>query len=304
MFQASGGQAASYPPIAASPIAASPTETSPTETSPIETSARDIGARNAAWLAGAWRGDGVPVAATRRVRKHSGRSSTREGWVPQRIVPAGHADVPIRGVGPGTRSNRQLSVSQETLSEQDALSAHGIRRRHVAFLPSGRGAALLADTVACPLAPELLGAHKAFTLPSLVEFSFMEFHRGDLRTPRLARQYKFVRAYPVFGCFTTFNCFMGRHGPKGRFPLYSIVDKLRRPALRRCPGAKARRSAGRANPLSSFPNRSLSPLHNPVNSHASYTSCNPGNSACAGNSRGARLTSTEPRPSHSAAMHE
>lgn len=71
--------------------------------------------------------------------------------------------------------------------------ANGVRGGHVAFFPSGGGAALFTDTIARPLAPEVLGTHQAFSLPSLVEFFLVEFHRGNLRTGRATRQQIFVR---------------------------------------------------------------------------------------------------------------
>lgn len=85
-----------------------------------------------------------------------------------------------------------MSVLQQ-LARGHALSANRVGGGHVAFFPSRRGSALFADTIAGPLASELLGTHKAFSLPSLVEFFLVEFHRRNLRTVRNARQQKFVR---------------------------------------------------------------------------------------------------------------
>ena len=79
------------------------------------------------------------------------------------------------------------------LACRNAGAANGVRGGHVAFFPSGGGAALLTNAIARPLAPEVLGAHQAFSLPSLVEFFLVELHRGDLRTGGATRQQKFVR---------------------------------------------------------------------------------------------------------------
>jgi hypothetical protein len=85
-----------------------------------------------------------------------------------------------------------MSVLQQ-LARGHALSADRVAGGHIAFFPGGGGTAFFADAVAGPFTTEVPGTHKAFTLPSLVEFFLVEFHRRDIRALLKARQQKFVR---------------------------------------------------------------------------------------------------------------
>ena len=78
--------------------------------------------------------------------------------------------------------------SHKGLGEHRAFSANRVDRGHIALFPSRRRPALLANAITRPFASELLGAHQALTPPRLVEFSFVEFHRSNLRTPVKMRQ--------------------------------------------------------------------------------------------------------------------